>query len=90
MRAIDEQVRVRVIEENKEYLAMLDKLEDKASRAEKHWRTVIDNHRPVFTVDQFKLILMCLHPDGQRTPEKLSEAFRSFNDRKTQLTNKRF
>jgi hypothetical protein len=50
---------------------------------------MINDHKPVFTKDQFKIILMCLHPDGERTAIKLAEAFRLFNNKKTQLTGEK-
>ena len=86
---VDEEVRLRVIAENKDYLAMVKEQEAKARADEKLWREIIDNHRPLFTADQFKTILMCLHPDGHRTADKLSEAFRLFNGKKVQLTGAR-
>jgi hypothetical protein len=88
-REVDEQVRLRVIAENKDYLAMVKEMEAEARSQQKLWREMIDNHKPLFTVDQFKTILMCLHPDGLRTADKLANAFRLFNDKKLQLTAKR-
>ena len=89
MRGLDEEVRKRVLLEGKAYVERMTALEEKAWRDEKHWREMIDNHKPPFTSDQFKVILMCLHPDGTRTEDKLSEAFRLFNGRKLQLTGKK-
>jgi len=89
MRAVDEEVRQRVVAEGKEYVAMVKEREAKVRSDEKLWREIINGHKPLFTVDQFKTILMCLHPDGVRTAEKLADAFRLFNGRKLQLTGKR-
>jgi hypothetical protein len=82
----DEDVRLRVVAEGKEYLTMVKGLEAKAKADEKLWREMIDSHKPPFTADQFKTILMCLHPDGQRTADKLADAFRLFNGKKLQLS----
>jgi transposase-like protein len=89
MRNLDEEVRQRVLKESAEYLAMLNEERAKAHESEKWYRELIDNHKPQFTIDEFKAVLMCLHPDGERTPEKLNEAFRLFNSRKFQLTGER-
>jgi uncharacterized protein YifE (UPF0438 family) len=86
MRALDEEVRQRVLVDGKAYLEEMRAMKEKASRLEKHWRDMVNNHKPPFTIDQFKAILMCLHPDGERTEEKLKEAFLLFNGRKRQLS----
>jgi predicted transcriptional regulator len=89
LRGIDEEVRLRVIAENKDYLAMVKEREAAVQKAEQWWQYVANDHKPLFTVDQFKTVLMCLHPDGQRTADKLAEAFRLFKDKQVQLTGKR-
>jgi hypothetical protein len=89
MRSLDDEIRQRVLKESAEHLAMLHEAEAKAHESEKWYRELIDNHKPPFTPDEFKTILMCLHPDGERTAEKLNEAFRLFNSRKFQLTGVR-
>jgi hypothetical protein len=83
---IDEDIRSRVVAEGNEYLTMVKEREIKVRNDEKLWREMIDSHKPPFTVDQFKTILMCLHPDGVRTADKLADAFRLFNSKKLQLT----
>jgi hypothetical protein len=89
MRNLDEEVRQRVLSETKDYLAMLKGREEEATKTIETYREFTNNHQVLFTLDQFKTILMCLHPDGQRTPEKLAEAFRLFNAKKFQLTGER-
>jgi transposase-like protein len=86
MHNIDEEVRQRVLKEGKEYLAMLKKREDDLYEKEKWYRTLINNHRSPFTVDEYKSILVCLHPDGERTPAKLQVAFVLFTSKKEILT----
>jgi hypothetical protein len=88
MRGIDEEVRLRVVASGKEYIARMKVMEEKAWADEQHWRKMVNDHKPPFTPDQFKTILMCLHPDGERTTEKLSEAFRLFNGKRIQLSGK--
>jgi hypothetical protein len=89
IRDLDEEVRQRVLSETKDYLAMLKGREEEATKTIETYREFTNNHQVLFTLDQFKTILMCLHPDGQRTPEKLAEAFRLFNAKKFQLTGER-
>ncbi len=88
-RDLNEEVRLRVIAENKDYLAMVQEKEAKARADETLWREMMNKHKPLFTADEFRTILMCLHPDGQRTADKLAEAFRLFNAKKVPLTGAR-
>jgi hypothetical protein len=88
LHGVDEEVRLRVVAEGKDYLAMLEEKQAKAQASEKLWREMINGHKPPFTIDQFKTILMCLHPDGERTADKLAQAFRLFNGKRVQLTGK--
>jgi DNA-binding CsgD family transcriptional regulator len=89
MRELDEEVRQRVLNETKEYLAMLKAREEEADKTIATYREFTNNHEAVFTSDEFRTVLMCLHPDGQRTSEKLSNAFRLFNNKKFQLTGQK-
>jgi hypothetical protein len=49
---------------------------------------MINNHKSIFTPEEFKSILMCLHPDGERTKERYEEAFRIFKAKEDQLVKK--
>ncbi|MGY8679771.1 helix-turn-helix domain-containing protein [Bradyrhizobium sp. UFLA05-153] len=89
LRNLDEEVRQRVLAETKDYLAMLKAREEEADKTIATYKEFTNNHKPLFAVDQFKIILMCLHPDGQRSADKLAEAFRLFNGKKFQLTGVR-
>jgi hypothetical protein len=46
-------------------------------------------NKPLFTAEEFKTILMCLHPDGVRSPEKLHAAFLAVKARERHLTRKK-
>jgi hypothetical protein len=43
----------------------------------------------IFTIAEFKLIRMCLHPDGERTKEMKNKAFVLFNSKQFVLTGVR-
>jgi hypothetical protein len=65
--------------------------EQREARAAKQryqqWMT--DQTKMIFSPTQFKLVLMCLHPDGDRSPEKRAEAFRLFNAKRFVLTGEK-
>ena len=82
------EVNRRVLAEGKAYIDMALAREKEAEDIVRINRLYINDYRPPFTVEQFKTILMCLHPDGRRSEGKLTEAFRLFNGRKLQLTGK--
>ena len=64
-------------------------MEEDVWEKEKWYSKLINDHKPPFTVDQYDLIRMCVHPDGQRTPAKLKEAFILLDDKKEVLTGER-
>ena len=43
----------------------------------------------IFTIEEFKLIISCLHPDGERTEGEEEKAFILFNSKKLVLTGVR-
>lgn len=89
MRNLDEEVRQRVLEEGKEYLKDLQEMRDKASHTEQCFQEMINNHKPILTIDQFNLIRKCLHQGGvAATPRDFDAAFDLIQKRKLQLTGK--
>jgi hypothetical protein len=89
MRGLEEEIRQRVVAQGKDYIARMEEMETRAWEDQKHWRAMVNDHKPPFTKEQFRTVLMCLHPDGERTPEKLNQAFRLFNGKKLQLTGEK-
>jgi hypothetical protein len=89
MRELDEEVRRRVLDESKEHLAYLAQEREEARQSEALYRELINNHKPPLTAEEFRLVLMCLHPDGERSEAKLQAAFLAFNAKKLQLTGQK-
>jgi hypothetical protein len=88
MRNLNEEVRQRVLQEGKEHIGRLQKMEEDIYEKEKWYRTLINNHKPPLTVDQYKLIGRCVHPDGELSvsPAVRHEAFILFKAKKEVLT----
>jgi hypothetical protein len=62
---------------------------DKAKEAERHYSELTDNRKPIFTPDEYKDILMALHPDNSAGKETRESAFRIFNAQKFKLTGRK-
>lgn len=90
---VEKEFEPRVQARIKEYVAKhMPELE--ATRVElaqkvEHYDKMTNKHKPIFTKDEYKVILMCLHTDGERTKEKLEEAFVLFKSKETSLTGKK-
>jgi hypothetical protein len=89
MRELDEEVRRRVLSESKEHLEYLAQEREEARKSEALYRELINSHKPPLTAEEFRLVLMCLHPDGERSEAKLQAAFLAFNAKKLQLTGQK-
>jgi hypothetical protein len=88
-REFDERVRLKVLEENKDFLAQLEQIQQEASEKWKLYHDLVNEHKPVFTEPEFMLILTCLHPDNSASKEKREQAFSAFNAMRLQLTGKK-
>jgi hypothetical protein len=89
-RTVEKEFEVRVQLRIKDYISRhMPELEQKREELSKkidHYEKMTNKHKPIFTADEYKTILMCLHPDGERTKEKLEEAFVRFKAKEIQLT----
>lgn len=54
-----------------------------------NYNKITNKFKPVFNSDEFKSILMCLHPDGERSKEKLEEVFILVKSKEKPLTGKK-
>jgi hypothetical protein len=93
MAQIEEDIRLAVVAQGKAYGEEMLALSKKARETEAQWRRLIDRHHHLFTVEEYKAIRRCLHPDtldqnGERnvTPERLAIAFNLFKEKKFLLT----
>jgi hypothetical protein len=86
MRGVDEEVRKRVVAEGKVYVESMKEMEAKAWADQKHWREMVNDHKPPLTVEQFNLLRKCLHQSGiAAKPEDFDEAFDLIQTKKTPL-----
>ena len=61
---------------------------NEAFKDQQHWRRLINNRKPLFTVDEFRAIVMALHPDNSASEETRARALQSVTEKKLQLTGK--
>ena len=85
----NERVRLTMLERNKDYLITLDQIQKEASEKAYHYGQMINNHNPIFTEEEFRTIIICLHPDNSASKEKRDTAFKAVQARKLQLTGKK-
>jgi hypothetical protein len=82
----DERVRLKMLEHNEAYRAGLEKLKTEAQKKFDLYEKLLNKHRPLFTEDEFRTIMACLHPDNSASKEKREIAFTKFIEKKLQLT----
>jgi hypothetical protein len=59
-----------------------------AFKDQQHWRRLINNRKPLFTTEEFRTIVMALHPDNSASQVTRARALETFNNKKLQLTGK--
>jgi len=97
LKQIDEEVRQRVVSENKDYLEMLKAREKKARDTEATYQGFINNLKPIFTLAEYHTVLKCLDPKIEHQlkapdPElvkRFNEATMIVRDKKERLTLKK-
>jgi hypothetical protein len=70
------------------HMPELKRNREELARKIAYYDKITNNQKPIFTTDEFRAILMCLHPDGERTKERLEAAFISFKSKEDQLVKK--
>ena len=88
-------VEIRVAKLVKERKAALDKAREAVAKQlndafkdQQHWKALINNRKPLLTMEEFRAIVMALHPDNSAGPETRARALQSVNEKKLQLTGK--
>lgn len=61
---------------------------NKAFEDQQHWLKLINNHKPPLSLEEFRTIVMVLHPDNSASEETRARALQSVTDKKLQLTGK--
>lgn len=84
--AFEQKVQAEVTRRCERAFPGLQEQKNRAYEREKTYRDLLAQTKKIFTPAEFNIIMMCLHPDGTRTSEKLAEAFRLFFGRKFALT----
>lgn len=64
------------------------KQKNDAYKDQQYWKKLINNHKPLFTMDEFRAIIIGLHPDNSASEETRARAMQSVTDKKLQLTGK--
>ena len=85
----NERVRLTMLERNKDFIATLEQSKKEASEKAYHYGQMINNHNPIFTEEEFRTIIICLHRDNSASKEKRDTAFKAVQARKLQLTGKK-
>ena len=78
-----------MLERNKDFIYYIRTIEKEASEKAYHYGQMINNHNPIFTEEEFRTIIICLHPDNSASKEKRDTAFKAVQARKLQLTGKK-
>jgi hypothetical protein len=76
----EQRIRERVLKDTAERLAWMD---ENVARAE----MIESLHDGVFTADEYRAIIRCLHPDSRPSAEQKAEAFRLTTDKKAVLVS---
>jgi hypothetical protein len=59
-----------------------------AFKDQQHWRQLINNHKPPLTLEEYRVVVIALHPDNSASEETRARALQSVTDKKLQLTGK--
>jgi transposase len=89
IRNLDEEVRQQVLTRNREYLAKLNAMEDEAAETKRTYREFMDRQKKIFTKDEYRLVVMCVHADASISDEKRNEATRLLIAKRFALTGEK-
>jgi hypothetical protein len=89
LHGLAEEVRQQVLTRNKEYLATLNKMEEEAASTKRLYREFMDQQAKIFSKDEYRLIVMCVHADASISDEKRNEATRMLIAKRFALTGEK-
>jgi hypothetical protein len=84
-----EEVRQQVLTRNKEYLATLNKMEEEAAETKRTYREFMDRQKKIFSRDEYRLVVMCVHADAAISEDKRNEATRLLLAKRFALTGEK-
>jgi hypothetical protein len=64
------------------------KQREEAFKDQQHWRLLSNNRKPILTPEEFRMVVMALHPDNSASEETRARALQSITEKKLQLTGK--
>ena len=67
---------------------LLEKETESARLDKEYYRKLINGHKHPFSLEEFRAIVMALHPDNSASPETRARALQSVTEKKLQLTGK--
>lgn len=98
-KVLEAQFEQRRLQDNKEHVERLKKEffpkwkedADRAYQLRTRYQEMLNNHKPIFTADEYNALLRIAHPDSRMSVsnERLAAAFRLLSDKKFQLTGEK-
>ena len=85
----EERVRVTMLERNKAYLGGLEQLERQAREQKELYDSLVNRHQPIFTIEEYKRLLMVAHPDSKPSLDTLNDVFMAVKERELQLIGRK-
>jgi hypothetical protein len=85
----DERVRLAMLENNKDYRQRLEDRQREANEKEERYERLTNQHRPIFTVEEYKNLLMVAHPDSNPSQDIRNAAFLSLKAKELQLIGRK-
>jgi hypothetical protein len=85
----NERVRLAMLAHNQEYRRGLEELQKEASEKLDLYEKLVNRHKPLFTVEEYKNLLMVAHPDSNPSKDVRNAAFLSLKAAELQLIGRK-
>ena len=86
---LEETLRDRIKAYIDKHMPSLKAKNEELSKKIEYYDMITNRFKPIFTAEEFRAILMCLHPDGIRTKEKLEQVFNMVKEKEKPLTGRK-